>query len=53
MQLSPTHVYYRGKSVQDASRTIGIALNTVKSRMFYARSWRELLNVHGIAATAA
>jgi RNA polymerase sigma-70 factor (ECF subfamily) len=42
-QLSPAHreiidlVYYHGKSIEDAADIVGIAVNTVKTRMFYAR----------------
>jgi RNA polymerase sigma-70 factor (ECF subfamily) len=42
--LSPNHrqiidlVYYQSKSIQEAAETIGIPLNTVKTRMFYARN---------------
>lgn len=41
--LSPVHreiidlVYYHGKSIDEAAKIIGIAQNTVKTRMFYAR----------------
>jgi RNA polymerase sigma-70 factor (ECF subfamily) len=43
-QLSPTHreiidlVYYHGKSIDEVSEIIGIPINTVKTRMFYART---------------
>jgi RNA polymerase sigma-70 factor (ECF subfamily) len=42
-KLSPAHreiidlIYYREKSVTEASKLIGIPHATVKSRMFYAR----------------
>ena len=42
--LSPNHrqiidlVYYQSKSIQEAAEVIGIPLNTVKTRMFYARN---------------
>ena len=42
--LSPNHrqiidlVYYQSKSIQEAAEIIGIPLNTVKTRMFYARN---------------
>jgi RNA polymerase sigma-70 factor, ECF subfamily len=43
-QLSPTHrevldlVYYHEKSVNEAAEIVGIPANTVKTRMFYART---------------
>ena len=42
--LSPNHrqiidlVYYQSKSIQEAAEVIGIPINTVKTRMFYARN---------------
>ena len=42
--LSPNHrqiidlVYYQSKSIQEAAEIIGIPINTVKTRMFYARN---------------
>ena len=42
--LSPNHrkiidlVYYHSKSIQEAAEIVGIPLNTVKTRMFYARN---------------
>jgi RNA polymerase sigma-70 factor (ECF subfamily) len=42
--LSPNHrqiidlVYYQSKSIQEAAEIVGIPLNTVKTRMFYARN---------------
>jgi RNA polymerase sigma-70 factor (ECF subfamily) len=43
-QLSPAHrevlelVYYHQKWIDDVARIVGIPPNTVKTRMFYARS---------------
>ena len=43
MALSPQHrevidlVYYHAKSIEDVARVVGIPVNTVKTRMFYAR----------------
>ena len=43
MQLSPHHrkiidlIYYHDKSVNEAAAIVGVPLNTVKTRMFYAR----------------
>jgi RNA polymerase sigma-70 factor (ECF subfamily) len=48
-QLSPAHrevldlVYYHEKSVEDVARIVGISPNTVKTRMFYARSRMAVL----------
>jgi RNA polymerase sigma-70 factor, ECF subfamily len=42
-QLSATHreivdlVYYHGKKIEEAASILGVPLNTVKTRMFYAR----------------
>ena len=42
--LSPNHrkiidlVYYQSKSIQEAAEIVGVPLNTVKTRMFYARN---------------
>ena len=42
-QLSPAHreiidlVYYHGKSIEEVAKIVGIGVNTVKTRMFYAR----------------
>ena len=42
--LSPNHrkiidlVYYQSKSIQEAAEIVGIPLNTVKTRIFYARN---------------
>ena len=42
--LSPVHreiinlIYYHGKSIDEAAQTIRVPRNTVKTRMFYARS---------------
>src|SRR5262249_37890143 len=59
-QLSPAHreiidlVYYHGKSIDDAAEIIGIAQNTVKTRMFYARKQlAELLGLEGITTVLA
>ena len=53
-QLSPTHreiidlVYYHERSIEDAAQIIGVPINTVKTRMFYARKRiGELLAVRG------
>jgi RNA polymerase sigma-70 factor (ECF subfamily) len=54
-QLSPEHreiidlVYYHEKPIADVAEIIGINLNTVKTRMFYARKrLAELLGTQGI-----
>jgi RNA polymerase sigma-70 factor (ECF subfamily) len=59
-QLSPAHreiidlVYYHGKSVEDVARIVRIPVNTVKTRMFYARKHlAELLCRHGITTAMA
>jgi RNA polymerase sigma-70 factor (ECF subfamily) len=42
-------VYYHEKTVEEAAVIVGIPANTVKTRMFYARSrMRELLESAGI-----
>ena len=47
--LSPEHseiidlVYYQGKSIKEIAEILGIALNTVKTRMFYARKRLAML----------
>jgi RNA polymerase sigma-70 factor (ECF subfamily) len=47
-------VYYHGKSIEEIVEITGLARNTVKTRMFYARKrLAELLNAHGIVAAAA
>ena len=58
-QLSPTHreiidlIYYQGRKISDAAAVVGIAQNTVKTRMFYARKrLAELLRAHGIATAS-
>jgi len=58
-QLSPAHreiidlVYYHEKSIGEVAQIIGIGVNTVKTRMFYARKHLEdLLGVHGITSAA-
>jgi RNA polymerase sigma-70 factor (ECF subfamily) len=59
-QLSRVHreiidlVYYKEMSINDVSETIGIAPNTVKTRMFYARKrLAELLSLEGINTVQA
>jgi RNA polymerase sigma-70 factor (ECF subfamily) len=59
-QLSPAHrvvidlVYFHDKSTADAARTVGIARNTVKTRLFYARKQlTELLGAQGIVTASA
>jgi RNA polymerase sigma-70 factor, ECF subfamily len=43
-KLTPAHqqvinlIYYQGRNVEDAARFTGVPVNTVKSRMHYARS---------------
>lgn len=56
-RLSPEHravlleCYYRGRSVADASRRLGIPEGTVKSRTFYAlRALRLTLEELGVSA---
>jgi len=45
-------VYYHEKTVEEAAAIIGIPANTVKTRMFYARSrMRELLEPAGIKSS--
>jgi RNA polymerase sigma-70 factor (ECF subfamily) len=58
-QLSPSHreiidlVYYHGKSIIEVAEITGIAQNTVKTRMFYARKrLAELFGANGIGAAA-
>jgi RNA polymerase sigma-70 factor (ECF subfamily) len=58
--LSPAHreiihlVYYHGKTISDAAAIIGIAQNTVKTRMFYARKRLvQLLGAQGIVTALA
>jgi RNA polymerase sigma-70 factor (ECF subfamily) len=55
MQLSPQHreiidlVYYHEKPIVDVAEIVGITLNTVKTRMFYARKrLAVLLGTQGI-----
>jgi RNA polymerase sigma-70 factor (ECF subfamily) len=55
-QLSVVHreivdlVYYHGRSIEEAAAVIGVPLNTVKTRMFYARKRiAELLAAQGLA----
>ena len=59
-QLSPAHreiidlVYYHGKSIEDVARIVTIPVNTVKTRMFYARKHlAELLCRQGITTAMA
>jgi RNA polymerase sigma-70 factor (ECF subfamily) len=59
-QLSPAHreiidlVYYHGKSIEDVAKIVGIAVNTVKTRMFYARQHlAKLLQRQGITTAMA
>ena len=56
-QLSPAHrevldlVYYHEKSVNEAAEIVGIPANTVKTRMFYARTCMEkFLKLAGVDA---
>jgi RNA polymerase sigma factor (sigma-70 family) len=56
-QLSPAHrevldlVYYHEKSVNEAAEIVGIPANTVKTRMFYARTRMEkFLKLAGVDA---
>jgi RNA polymerase sigma-70 factor, ECF subfamily len=55
MKLAPAHrqvidlVYYHEKSVDEVARIVGIPANTVKTRMFYARTrMAELLAEAGV-----
>jgi RNA polymerase sigma-70 factor (ECF subfamily) len=55
-QLSATHreivdlVYYHGKKIEEAASILGVPLNTVKTRMFYARKrLGELIAAKGLA----
>src|SRR5262249_50955777 len=57
-QLSPRHrevidlVYYHEKSIDEVARIVGASENTVKTRMFYARSRMEnLLKVAGVESS--
>ena len=59
-RLSPAHrvvidlVYFHDKSTADAAKTVGIARNTVKTRLFYARKQlTELLGAQGIVTASA
>jgi RNA polymerase sigma-70 factor, ECF subfamily len=59
-RLSPAHreiidlVYYHQKKIDDVARIVGIAQNTVKTRMFYARKQlAELLAAEGITTAWA
>jgi RNA polymerase sigma-70 factor (ECF subfamily) len=54
-QLSATHreivdlVYYHGKKIEEAASILGVPLNTVKTRMFYARKRiGELIAARGL-----
>lgn len=55
-QLSAVHreivdlVYYHGKKIEEAASILGVPLNTVKTRMFYARKRiGELIAAKGLA----
>ena len=59
-QMSPAHreivdlVYYHGKSIEDVATIVRIPVNTVKTRMFYARKHlAELLCRQGITTAMA
>ena len=59
-QLSPAHreivdlVYYHERSIADVATIVGIPVNTVKTRMFYARKHlAELLSSQGIRTAVA
>jgi RNA polymerase sigma-70 factor, ECF subfamily len=59
-RLSPAHreivdlVYYHERSIADVATIVGIPVNTVKTRMFYARKHlAELLSSQGITAAMA
>jgi RNA polymerase sigma-70 factor (ECF subfamily) len=59
-RLSPAHreivdlVYYHERSIADVATIVGIPVNTVKTRMFYARKHlAELLSGQGITAAMA
>jgi RNA polymerase sigma-70 factor (ECF subfamily) len=58
-QLSPAHreiidlAYYHGKSIEDVAKIVGIAVNTVKTRMFYARKHLADLCRQGITTAMA
>src|SRR5215204_7828186 len=59
-QLSPAHreivdlVYYHERSIGDVATIVGIPVNTVKTRMFYARKrLAELLSSQGISTAVA
>ena len=54
-KLAPQHrevidiVYYQGKKIDEAAQLLHVPLNTIKSRMFYARSrMAELLTEVGV-----
>jgi RNA polymerase sigma-70 factor (ECF subfamily) len=54
-QLSPAHreivdlVYYHGKTIEEVVEIIGVPVNTVKTRMFYARKRiGELISAKGL-----
>jgi RNA polymerase sigma-70 factor (ECF subfamily) len=56
--LSPVHreiinlIYYHGKSIEEAAQTIRVPRNTVKTRIFYARSHLAKLLVEAGVDTA-
>jgi RNA polymerase sigma-70 factor (ECF subfamily) len=59
-QLTPAHreiinlVYYQERKIEDVAEILGIPLNTVKTRMHYARRrLAELLTQAGLARAAA
>jgi len=59
-QLSPEHremidlVYYHEKSINEVAEIVGIPLNTVKTRTFYARKrLSELLAAEGVVGMAS
>jgi RNA polymerase sigma-70 factor, ECF subfamily len=54
-QLSPAHrevvdlIYYHERSIDDAARIVGVPVNTVKTRVFYARKRiAELMAARGV-----
>jgi RNA polymerase sigma-70 factor (ECF subfamily) len=58
--LSPVHrevidlVYYHERSIEDVAEILGVAQNTIKTRMFYARKHlAEILGAKGIVTAAA
>jgi RNA polymerase sigma-70 factor (ECF subfamily) len=60
VQLSPKHreivdlVYYRGQSIDEVAKLIGVVRNTVKTRIHYARKQLiGLLAAHGVDTSLA